>query len=114
MFLGFTESSEYSSEDDFIVSDDASSTEGRKKPKKKKHCNTALLVGPCGSGKTAAVYAAAGELGFKVNTEHILFINFFFTYISPLMGNLEVLHSQDFQNPFCMIQTSLTIPKWNL
>ena len=29
-------------------------------------CNTTLITGPHGSGKTAAVYALAQELGFKV------------------------------------------------
>ncbi|KAF4519820.1 hypothetical protein B566_EDAN006834 [Ephemera danica] len=63
------ESSDYSSSDDFICYSDEESDEGKpvkSKTKRKKHCNTALLVGPCGSGKTAAVYAAAEELGFKV------------------------------------------------
>ena len=29
-------------------------------------CNTALLLGPTGSGKTCAVFALAAELGFNV------------------------------------------------
>lgn len=29
-------------------------------------CNTAMLTGPLGVGKTATVYALAQELGFKV------------------------------------------------
>lgn len=29
-------------------------------------CNTLLITGPTGVGKTAAVYACAQELGFKV------------------------------------------------
>lgn len=29
-------------------------------------CNTLLIMGPTGVGKTAAVYACAQELGFKV------------------------------------------------
>ena len=29
-------------------------------------CNTMLITGPSGVGKTAAVYACAQELGFKV------------------------------------------------
>ncbi|CAL9693436.1 unnamed protein product [Knipowitschia caucasica] len=29
-------------------------------------CNTLLITGPCGIGKTAAVYACAQELGFKI------------------------------------------------
>lgn len=29
-------------------------------------CNTMLITGPPGVGKTAAVYACAQELGFKV------------------------------------------------
>ena len=29
-------------------------------------CNTAMLTGPLGVGKTASVYALAQELGFKV------------------------------------------------
>lgn len=36
-------------------------------------CNTMLITGPTGVGKTAAVYACAQELGFKVQTHHILF-----------------------------------------
>lgn len=31
-------------------------------------CNTMLITGPTGVGKTAAVYACAQELGFKVQT----------------------------------------------
>lgn len=31
-------------------------------------CNTLLITGPTGVGKTAAVYACAQELGFKVQT----------------------------------------------
>ena len=30
-------------------------------------CNTLLISGPTGVGKTAAVYACAQELGFKVS-----------------------------------------------
>ena len=30
-------------------------------------CNTMLITGPHGCGKTAAVYALAQELGFKVS-----------------------------------------------
>jgi DNA polymerase III delta prime subunit len=30
-------------------------------------CNTVLITGPTGVGKTAAVYACAQELGFKVS-----------------------------------------------
>lgn len=30
-------------------------------------CNTLLITGPTGVGKTAAVYACAQELGFKVH-----------------------------------------------
>lgn len=33
-------------------------------------CNTVLIIGPTGIGKTASVYACAQELGFKVKTEH--------------------------------------------
>lgn len=31
-------------------------------------CNTVLITGPTGVGKTAAVYACAQELGFKVSS----------------------------------------------
>ncbi|MEQ2185005.1 hypothetical protein GOODEAATRI_013743 [Goodea atripinnis] len=34
-------------------------------------CNTMLITGPTGVGKTAAVYACAQELGFKVQLHHI-------------------------------------------
>lgn len=34
-------------------------------------CNTMLITGPTGVGKTAAVYACAQELGFKVRTPHV-------------------------------------------
>lgn len=33
-------------------------------------CNTVLITGPTGVGKTAAVYACAQELGFKVSKRH--------------------------------------------
>lgn len=33
-------------------------------------CNVVLLDGPVGGGKTAAVYASASELGFKVIEVH--------------------------------------------
>ena len=32
-------------------------------------CNTVLITGPTGVGKTAAVYACAQELGFKVGND---------------------------------------------
>lgn len=32
-------------------------------------CNTLLITGPTGVGKTAAVYACAHELGFKVGEQ---------------------------------------------
>ena len=32
-------------------------------------CNTVLITGPTGVGKTAAVYACAQELGFKVSSQ---------------------------------------------
>lgn len=32
-------------------------------------CNTVLITGPTGVGKTAAVYACAQELGFKVSNK---------------------------------------------
>lgn len=34
-------------------------------------CNTVLITGPTGVGKTAAVYACAQELGFKVQMCHV-------------------------------------------
>ena len=34
-----------------------------------KLCNTMLLTGPVGCGKTSAVYACAEELGFKVRND---------------------------------------------
>lgn len=33
-------------------------------------CNTVLITGPTGVGKTAAVYACAQELGFKVSNSY--------------------------------------------
>ncbi|MEQ2200145.1 hypothetical protein XENOCAPTIV_023565 [Xenoophorus captivus] len=42
-------------------------------------CNTMLITGPTGVGKTAAVYACAQELGFKVQLHHIQKIE---TYVS--------------------------------
>lgn len=33
-------------------------------------CNTVLITGPTGVGKTAAVYACAQELGFKVSKSY--------------------------------------------
>ncbi|CAB3369889.1 Hypothetical predicted protein [Cloeon dipterum] len=58
--------SDLDSVDDFIVSDDDEGSNSDKRKKKKKPSNTVLLVGPNGSGKTAAVYAIAEELGFNV------------------------------------------------
>lgn len=37
-------------------------------------CNTLLITGPTGVGKTAAVYACAQELGFKVQTLSSTFV----------------------------------------
>lgn len=37
-------------------------------------CNTVLITGPTGVGKTAAVYACAQELGFKVQIHRILLV----------------------------------------
>lgn len=34
-------------------------------------CNTMLVLGPKGAGKTAAVYACAKELGYKVGVVEI-------------------------------------------
>ena len=36
-------------------------------------CNTLLITGPTGVGKTAAVYACAQELGFKVSSATAVF-----------------------------------------
>lgn len=38
-------------------------------------CNTMLMIGPSGVGKTAAVYACAQELGFKVLVHYVFFIS---------------------------------------
>lgn len=35
-------------------------------------CNTVLITGPTGVGKTAAVYACAQELGFKVSGQILM------------------------------------------
>lgn len=46
-------------------------------------CNTVLITGPTGVGKTAAVYACAQELGFKVqNTPHAFESSTFVTWIA--------------------------------
>lgn len=37
-------------------------------------CNTLLITGPTGVGKTAAVYACAQELGFKVQTLTVSYV----------------------------------------
>ncbi|XP_033123764.1 ATPase family AAA domain-containing protein 5-like [Anneissia japonica] len=50
--------SDYEFIDDFDSDDDDDEYDGL--------CNTKILVGPSGVGKTAAVYACASELGFKV------------------------------------------------
>lgn len=36
-------------------------------------CNTMLITGPTGVGKTASVYACAQELGFKVQIHQLHF-----------------------------------------
>ena len=36
-------------------------------------CNTMLVTGPHGIGKTSMVYAVAQELGYKVN-ENVIFV----------------------------------------
>lgn len=41
-------------------------------------CNTVLITGPPGVGKTAAVYACAQELGFKVGG---VFCQYYFSYL---------------------------------
>ncbi len=43
-------------------------------------CNTVLMIGPPGVGKTAAVYACAQELGFKVSVQYVLFISCYYKY----------------------------------
>ena len=48
--------------DDFYSSDDSSEDYCDEE----NICNTMLLSGPTGCGKTAAAYACAEELGFKV------------------------------------------------
>lgn len=44
-------------------------------------CNTVLITGPPGVGKTAAVYACAQELGFKV-CGVLSFLSAFFLFIA--------------------------------
>lgn len=51
--------------DDFLVSDE--STYGDEEDE---FVSTYLLCGPPGVGKTAAVYALASELGYKVSQSH--------------------------------------------
>lgn len=51
--------------DDFVVSDE--STYGDEEDE---FVSTYLLCGPPGVGKTAAVYALASELGYKVSHRH--------------------------------------------
>lgn len=41
-------------------------------------CNTVLITGPPGVGKTAAVYACAQELGFKVRGAFLMVLFFLF------------------------------------
>ncbi|XP_046403441.1 uncharacterized protein LOC124169021 [Ischnura elegans] len=53
---------EYSSGVEFCSSDE----EGGKKENRNLPTNVAILIGPCGSGKTSSVYALAKELNYKV------------------------------------------------
>lgn len=48
--------------DDFVVSDESSVED-----EEEEFVSTYLLCGPPGVGKTAAVYALASELGYKVS-----------------------------------------------
>ena len=53
------------SEDDFIVAD-TSDSEYEEENEEEEGDTVLLLCGPCGSGKTATVYACAMELGYQV------------------------------------------------
>lgn len=52
--------------DDFVVSDESSFAD-----EEEEFVSTYLLSGPPGAGKTAAVYALASELGYKVSCSRI-------------------------------------------
>lgn len=43
--------------------------------REKELCNTVLIIGPSGVGKTAAVYACAQELGFKVSVQYVFILS---------------------------------------
>lgn len=68
------------SDDDFVISDSRESW--LSDDIQSDLCNTMFLSGPSGIGKTAAVYALAQELGFKVSymtafrkiTQHVLYL----------------------------------------
>ncbi len=57
----------WSDDSDFDLSSCSESSDSEEDEEENRLCNTMVLVGPPGVGKTSTVYALAAELGYKVS-----------------------------------------------
>ena len=57
-------------------------------------CNTMLVTGPHGSGKTSMVYALAQELGYKVCVINICILTgHFFIFLIDIFWGVKILNN---------------------